>query len=218
MPHAEDELLSLLDALALCAEPMFAMNERHRIVFWNKPMVRLLGWSYDDVVGKSCATVLAGDDEFGNRYCCEACPVMSLARRGDSIRQFRLSVRAKDGLSHRLEIAALRFVFPASRRMILVHTARPVAATEAVVPQALVSQALATPHADARVRELTKRELEIVNMLAAGQTAREIALHLGISPLTARNHIQRVFEKLEVHSKAEAVAFAWRMKLVQASA
>jgi len=216
MPHAEDELLSLLDALASCAEPMFAMNERHRIVFWNKPIVRLLGWSYDDVVGKSCATVFAGDDEFGNRYCCEACPVMSMARRGDSIRQFRLSVKGKDGIAHRMEVAALRFVFPASRRMILVHTARPVA--ETVVPQVLASHALATPHADARVRELTKRELEIVNMLAAGQTAREIAIHLGISPLTARNHIQRVFEKLEVHSKAEAVAFAWRMKLVQASA
>lgn len=216
MAHPEDELLTLLDSLALCAEPMFAMNERHRIVFWNKPLVRLLGWSYDDVAGKSCATVFAGDDEFGNRYCCEACPVMSMAHRGDSIRQFRLSVKGKDGASHRFEVAALRFVFPSSRRMILVHTVRPVA--EVAAPQALAAHGDATAHADARVRELTKRELEIVNMLAAGQTAREIAVHLGISPLTARNHIQRVFEKLEVHSRAEAVAFAWRMKLVQASA
>lgn len=218
MPQAEDELLSLLDALALCAEPMFAMNERNRIVFWNKPIVRLLGWSYDDVVGKSCANIFAGDDEFGNRYCCENCPVMSLARRGDPIRQFRLSVKGKDEVVHRLDVASLRFVFPLSRRTILVHTVRPAVELEVSAAHAIVSEALAGPHADARVRELTKRELEIVNMLAAGQTAREISMHLGISPLTARNHIQRVFEKLEVHSKAEAVSFAWRMKLVQASA
>jgi DNA-binding CsgD family transcriptional regulator len=51
-------------------------------------------------------------------------------------------------------------------------------------------------------------------MLAAGQNATDVAVRLGISPLTARNHVQHIFEKLEVHSKAEAVAFAYRMRVV----
>src|SRR5512140_734411 len=62
--RAEDELLKLLDSLAFCAEAMFAINERHRIVFWNQQAQRLLGWTYDDVVGKACVTILAGDDRF----------------------------------------------------------------------------------------------------------------------------------------------------------
>jgi len=69
-------------------------------------------------------------------------------------------------------------------------------------------------HADARVRELTTREIEVLGMLAAGQNATDVANHLGISPLTARNHVQHIFAKLEVHSKAEAVAFAYKMRVV----
>ena len=69
-------------------------------------------------------------------------------------------------------------------------------------------------HTDARVRELTSREIEVLGGLAAGQTSATIAASLGISPLTTRNHIQHIFTKLEVHSRSEAVAFAYRMRLV----
>ncbi len=53
-------------------------------------------------------------------------------------------------------------------------------------------------------------------MLAAGRSTPEIAIALHISNLTARNHIQNILYKLEVHSKSEAVAFAFqkRLKLV----
>ena len=51
-------------------------------------------------------------------------------------------------------------------------------------------------------------------MLAAGHATPEIASRLHISTLTARNHIQNVLEKLEVHSKAEAVAFAFQKRLL----
>ena len=53
-------------------------------------------------------------------------------------------------------------------------------------------------------------------MLAAGRSTPEIAIALHISNLTARNHIQNILHKLEVHSKSEAVAFAFqkRLKLV----
>ena len=51
-------------------------------------------------------------------------------------------------------------------------------------------------------------------LLTGGHTTRDIAQHLGIAPLTARNHIQNMFEKLEVHSKSEAVSFAYKMHVV----
>ena len=51
-------------------------------------------------------------------------------------------------------------------------------------------------------------------MLAAGRTTPEIAGRLHISHLTARNHIQNILDKLELHSKAEAVAFAFQKGIV----
>jgi NarL family two-component system response regulator LiaR len=68
--------------------------------------------------------------------------------------------------------------------------------------------------ADARARKLTIREVEVLGMLAAGRTTPEIAERLHISLLTARSHIQNILEKLEVHSKAEAVAFAFQKNLI----
>lgn len=206
----EDELLKLLDALAFCSEPVFAINERNRIVFWNKPLSRLLGWTYDDVAGKSCGIVLAGNDCFGNRYCCEACPIVSIAQRGEPVRQFGLTIRTKEDDYVPVDVAVMKFTLPATKSVVLLHIVQLARQAEAVVPP----QPGYAGHADARVRELTTREIEVLGMLAAGQGATDVANHLGISPLTARNHIQHIFEKLEVHSKAEAVAFAYKMRVV----
>src|SRR6266542_3232529 len=158
----EDELLKLLDALAFCSEPVFAINERNRIVFWNKPLQRLLGWTYDDVAGKSCGTVLAGDDRFGNRYCCEACPIVAIAQRGDSIRQFGLTIRTKDDEHLPFDVSVMKFVLPATKSVVLAHIVQLAREVETIVPP----QPTYTGHADARVRELTTREIEVLGMLA----------------------------------------------------
>jgi len=208
----EDDLLRVLDAFALCAEPVFAINERRRIVFWNKAMERLLGYTYDDVVGRSCGDVLAGNDSFGNRYCTDGCPVVSIAQRGDCVRHFNLAAKSKEGRFVPMEISILKFVLPQSRRMILAHIAQ--VSRDVSIPAGPPARATHNNHADARVRSLTSRESEILSLIAAGENAVVIARHLGISPLTARNHIQHLFEKLEVHSKAEAAAFAYRMGVV----
>jgi PAS domain S-box-containing protein len=206
----EDELLKLLDALAFCVEPMFVINERHRVVFWNKPLQRLLGWTYDDVAGKACANILAGNDQFGNRYCCESCPIVSIAQRGEPIRQFALSYRSKEGGYVAVDVAVTKFLLPATKSIVMAHVVQPARPVEAVAPP----RPAHAEHADARVRELTSREIEVLGMLASGQNATDVANHLGISPLTARNHVQHIFAKLEVHSKAAAVAFAYKMRVV----
>jgi DNA-binding NarL/FixJ family response regulator len=59
-------------------------------------------------------------------------------------------------------------------------------------------------------KTLTRREREILALLAAGASAREIARQLFLSPNTVRTHIQNILTKLQVHSRLEAVAFAIR--------
>lgn len=53
--------------------------------------------------------------------------------------------------------------------------------------------------------EVTRREREIMDQLARGATYKEIGRHLGISGATVKNHLYRVYEKLEVRSRTEAV-------------
>lgn len=57
---------------------------------------------------------------------------------------------------------------------------------------------------------LTRREREVLALLADGADNLGIARALVISPQTARTHVQHVLEKLEVHSRLEAAAFVMR--------
>jgi DNA-binding NarL/FixJ family response regulator len=64
---------------------------------------------------------------------------------------------------------------------------------------------------------LTPRELEVLMLLASGQGQKKIAQALFITPKTVATHIQRILTKLDVHSRAEAVAYAHRNHLLGSS-
>jgi DNA-binding NarL/FixJ family response regulator len=60
---------------------------------------------------------------------------------------------------------------------------------------------------------LTPRELEVLTLLADGLGQKKIAQRLFITQKTVATHIQRILAKLDVHSRAEAVAYAHRSRL-----
>jgi DNA-binding CsgD family transcriptional regulator/tetratricopeptide (TPR) repeat protein len=61
---------------------------------------------------------------------------------------------------------------------------------------------------------LTKRELEVLRLVAEGHTDREVADALIISPRTVNRHLSNIFVKLDVPGRAAAVAYAIRQGLV----
>jgi two-component system NarL family response regulator len=61
---------------------------------------------------------------------------------------------------------------------------------------------------------LTRRERQILTLLADGRRDKEIATRLSISPLTVRTHVRNVMEKLEAETRTEAVASALRQSLI----
>ena len=61
---------------------------------------------------------------------------------------------------------------------------------------------------------LTKREREILYLVAEGGTNKAIAAELFLSIHTVRTHVQTILEKLDAHSKLEAVAIAKRRRLL----
>jgi ATP/maltotriose-dependent transcriptional regulator MalT len=64
------------------------------------------------------------------------------------------------------------------------------------------------------VHGLTERELEVLRLVAAGYSNRQIATELVISDHTVRRHLQNIFAKLGVSSRGAATAFAFRHGLI----
>ena len=62
--------------------------------------------------------------------------------------------------------------------------------------------------------EISKRELEILNLLAQGHSNQEIASSLFVSVSTVKTHNQHLFEKLEVKRRMQAVEKAKRLNLI----
>ncbi len=63
------------------------------------------------------------------------------------------------------------------------------------------------------MKTLTKREIEILNLIGAGKSNKEIAEELFISYKTVKNHVYNVFAKLGIHTRAEAIHLAIGQKI-----
>jgi DNA-binding NarL/FixJ family response regulator len=115
-----------------------------------------------------------------------------------------------------LEAGADGFVTMDARLPEVVSGIRSVLDGHAFVPPRMLADLLRSvlhrrrQEAEVRTRyaQLTRREREVLEMLAGGQDHGAIASALVISPQTARSHIQNVLTKLGVHSRVEAASFA----------
>lgn len=61
---------------------------------------------------------------------------------------------------------------------------------------------------------LSPRECEILGLLASGQSNKEMARSLAISPNTIKTHLARVYDKLEVQRRVQAIEKARRLRLI----
>jgi DNA-binding NarL/FixJ family response regulator len=73
------------------------------------------------------------------------------------------------------------------------------------------------PSKHAPAPKLTEREMEVLRLVARGMNNRDIAKELFISENTVKNHVRNILEKLQIHSRMEAVMIAVREKLIEIS-
>jgi PAS domain S-box-containing protein len=217
--RSRTEARPLFAALEKSPNAVFVTDRHNRIVFWNRSAEGLLGYTSDEMVGSSCGVTLQGCDDHGNRYCGETCPITQIAARQEAIRRFGLRLTARDGHELFVDVNVLNLTIEAPESFLLVHILTPAApapsrTSEESAPPPRPPMEAVRESPDARVRRLTAREVEVLGMLAAGHSTPDIAARLYISNLTARNHIQNILDKLEVHSKAEAIAFAFQKRLL----
>jgi DNA-binding NarL/FixJ family response regulator len=120
-----------------------------------------------------------------------------------------------------LEAGANGFLSKGSPISELIQVARTLARGETFIPpqmmDGLLSRLIRRKHeldeAHRHLSRLTRREQEVLRLLAEGADNHRIAQALVISPQTARTHVQNVLGKLGVHSRLEAAAFATRSGL-----
>lgn len=183
------------------AEVLFAVDVNQRIIAWNAEAVRVFGYPASTAIGDPCYRLVGGRDELGQRFCRLECPVIRAARIGDAPPTVRLSARARDGTTVTVDVSTIVLTAEDGPGPVI-HLCRatglaPELESEAGVPS-----------------QLTGRERQVLFALCRGCSTDAIANELGVSPTTIRNHVQHLLAKLAAHSRAEAVALAYRGGLI----
>ena len=209
------------------ADGIFIVDSELRIHMWNDAAEKILGFSKGDVEGKFCYQIIRGSNEAGELICRKHCQILKMALRSESISNYDTRLWTRDGEICWLNMSIITLQ---SRQhghgVMIVHMFRDISQKkdDEIMFNQILEKARYYQNNPAKIREdkipveqvekLTRRQREVLTLLARGYTTREIADSLSISPNTARNHIQLIFQKFQVHTRLEAVAFALKNGLL----
>ena len=105
----------------------------------------------------------------------------------------------------------------------IAQTVRAIVHRQAVISPSMTATLLAefrslasraSEHYEPAAPGLTPREMQVLQLMAKSQSNKEIAANLFISENTVKNHVRNILEKLHLHSRLEAVTYAWRKRLL----
>ena len=210
------EATDLAELLAGTADGGIAIDAEGRIVLWNRAAENMLGHTEREVIGRRCCELLMGDDENGNRLCGRGCHIMEIAKTRTPVHSFDMRTRTKGGSPIWVNVSTLRVSSNGAGER-TVHLIRDVTATREIlglIRERLATPAVAVPATSNGNVPLTRREIEILHIIASGLNPKDTAERLHVSPATIRNHVQNILGKLGAHSRLEAVAYANRHRLI----
>ena len=219
------ELLRIFESTA---DGVHVVDGEQRIIFWNPAAAKLLGFRPEEVLGRYCYDVIAGGDYEGHPFCRRNCPTIVAARRGRGVQNYDVCSRRADGRLLWLNISVLPVDDPESKGRLVVHLFRDVTRrrrAEVLAQQTIEAVSRHQPDQEDAQEEaegpypaptprLTRRELDVLRLLACGSSVPVMARSLGIEATTVRNHIEHILGKLGVHSRLEAVVYAAQHRLV----
>ncbi len=191
---------------------VLAVGAHGQVRFCNQAAARLLCCDPASAPAATCWRLARLRTPGGEPFCGADCPIQREARGGLPVQCHRVRRVSRSGSAVDLDLVT--FLIPSSRagRIPLLHFLRPVAATAQAVPDPAATGAN-RPASDPTGRQplctisidgLSPREREVLRLLADGLNDRAIADRLFISPVTVRNHLERILHKLGVHRRIEA--------------
>ena len=202
----------------------YAVDSEGAIVAWNDEAAKLFGIAAEEAVGRTCYSIIKGTDESG-RVCSPNCIIKQALQRESGVSSFDMQVRVANG---RKWCSASIFVVKTANCSAphAIHIMRPIDVAkrlEFAVRDYLLTHTrlsgdegteLLASNTAAHQAKLSARELEVLRMLASGTSTKSIAAGLHISSTTVNNHIRHILDKLDAHSRLEAIRRAERAGMV----
>lgn len=221
----------LFHSLSRTSDGAFVVDQRHRIVFWNQAASDLLGFKPEEVIGRPCYDIMGGQDEQGRTLCQRFCRIAIMAEKGDVIPNRDIFVRTCKGEGRWLNVTTFAYTSTDENRgQMVVHLFRDVTASkenQRFVKQVLdasdklerngSNRELSSAESRSPAGLFTSREWQVLELMARGKGTDEMAQSLTISPSTVRNHAQNILDKMGVHSRLEAIAYAYQRGLIEAN-
>jgi DNA-binding NarL/FixJ family response regulator len=137
-----------------------------------------------------------------------------LARRGNPARILVLTTYDTDSyVLPAIEAGATGYLLKDAPRAELLHAVRAAAAGQPVLAPSVAARLMNRVRAP-EPELLSQRELEVLGLVAAGNTNREVAARLFISEATVKTHLLHIYAKLGVTDRAAAVAEAFNRSLL----
>jgi DNA-binding NarL/FixJ family response regulator len=132
-----------------------------------------------------------------------------LARAVPTTAVLVLTMCDDDSVFAAMRAGARGYVLKGAEQQEIARAIMTVAAGEAIFGPAVATRLLSyfatPPHTPAPFPELTTREREVLNLLAAGRNNSQIAERLGLSGKTVANYISAIFAKLQVADRTQAI-------------
>ncbi len=221
--------MDVFNLLSKTADGVFAIGSDHRIIFWNKSAQDILGFNPKEVLGKYCHNVIFGRTESGGVLCSKSCCVMDSIEKGKKVSNFDTLAHTKGGVPVWINVSIIAIPSRHEDLDVAVHIFRDI--TQRKREQILIKKIISSMKPEDQAEEdvhinnlstlsrkpdsnLTRREYDVLRLLAEGLSTKDIAEELYISWSTARKHIQNILTKLSLHSKLEAVTYAIRNKMI----
>ena len=212
------------------ARAAVAADSDNTVLHWNAAAVELFGFTAEEVIGRNLQRVIQARDVHGNRLSADHGAFHEMIRIGEAPQSFEIAIITATGKMIRVAVSIVVVIGPKATEYSLIYLMTPMhrrrRADEAIdrllaqanVPGVTVPGAQQATGADqrgtSRPPHLTRRQLEVLLLLAEGKKSREIAEELGISVHTVRTHIQGVLRTLGAANRLEAVSRALHERLI----
>ena len=204
------------------------MSVDQTIVFWNRAAERILGYTSDEVMGRRCYEVVAGLAPGAlTPECLGGCPSIRYLRAGLVPAPLKLRLLCSSGERKWVTVTPMVVAGMLRDAPLLIHlfdesTEEGAEAAGESLRNVLAASGAATlpeqpesPGAPATTQILSRRELEVLRLMAQGWDTQRIATEMGISRHTVRNHIRNLRQRLNASTKLDAVVKGLRLGILR---
>lgn len=206
-------------AEARTGDAVFVVAPDYQIVYWDEEAEFLTGYAAEEMIGRRCYEVVLGEREGEEPFCGYGCSVMRLAQVGRPVSNYDMKVSTPSRKKRWVNVSVLSI--DSDEGPYLVHLLRDSQKTHEILEMAqgliqLTKKDRKSAPLSGRtdLPTLTPRQLEVLEMLSEGKSAREIGRQLYLSETTVRNHIRALLQALGAHSQLEALARARDMGIL----